>query len=179
MRWLLGLALVIAVIGCGGPRTQSSAQPIDKHLRRCTHASGGFRACTRFGFPIRGERSWIQQRHGDTWEILVGPPKARYGWWRRIVASRDRKTLLAQWSGECEIQSTYLVSTVTGKERPIFRGASSAAVGWSEDGRARIRLPEPVYGAGKTIRYEAGIYRVEPRTLAVSRERRVSRRPGC
>src|SRR4051794_39480570 len=179
MRWILGLALVVAAAGCGGARTQPSARPIDKHLRRCTHASGGFRAWTTFGFPIRGERSWIQQRHGATWEILVGPPKTRYGWWRRVLASADGGTLLAEWSGECEIQSTYLVSTERGKERPVFRGASSTALGWSEDGRARVHLSAPVYGAGKAARYRAGIYRVEPRTLALSLERPVSRRPGC
>jgi hypothetical protein len=155
MRWILGLALVIAA-GCGGPTTQSLARPIDKHLRRCTPASGGFRACTTFGFPIRGERSWIQQRHGATWEIFMGPPKARHGWWRRVVASADGGTLLAQWSGECEIQSTYLVSTESGKERPIFRGASSTAAGWSEDGRARVHLRLRCTAPGKRFATRPG-----------------------
>jgi hypothetical protein len=164
MRWLLGLALVIVAAGCGGSTTQSVGQPVAKHLHRCTHASSAFRACSTFGSPIRGERSWIQHRQGATWMVLAGPPRGRYGWWRRIVASADGKTLLAQWSGECEIQSTYLISTVTGKEQPVFGGAASTAVGWSEDGRARVRLLAPLYGIGNAIRYEAGIYRVEPRT---------------
>jgi hypothetical protein len=183
MRWVLGVALVIAVTGCGGaPKLAGQAatkEPIVKPLRRCTHTSSGFRACTAFGFPVGGERSSIQRRDGTEWKILVGPPKARHGWWRRIVASADGRSLLAQWSGECEIQSTYLVATASGKERPIFRGNSSTAIGWSEPGRARVRLPAPLYGTDKSILFQSGIYLVDSETMAVSLERPSAKRPGC
>jgi len=52
--------------------------------------------------------------------------------------------LLTQWSGECEDQSTYLVSTFGAKMRPIFPANMSTAVGWSNDARARVLLPSPI-----------------------------------
>jgi hypothetical protein len=175
MRWMLAVTALVVLTGCGGgPAPQ--AKEVERS--RCTHASRGFRACTVFGLP-RGERSSIQRREGGLWEPFVAPPKVRHGWWRRIVASPDRRTLLAQWSGECEVQSTYLVSTLNEKERPIFRGNSSTAAGWSGDGRARVRLPAPVYGTDKRIRFRPGIYLVEPETMAVSLERPSAEKPGC
>jgi hypothetical protein len=180
MRWMLAVAVVAAVAGCsGGPAAVQHLPQAKKAERpRCTHVSGAFRACTVFGL-LRGERSSIQRRVGARWKPFAAPPRVRHGWWRKIVASPDGRTLLAQWSGECEIQSTYLVSTVNGKDRPIFQGNSSTAAGWSRDGRARVRLPAPVYGTDKSIRFQAGTYLVEPETMAVSLERPIARRPGC
>ncbi len=184
MRWAPALVLAIALTGCGAgqkPGTHAvqtgKAQAPHAARLRCTSVSLGFRACTAFG--LSDERSRIQRRHGASWEIVAGPADGRHGWWRRIVASPDRKTLLAQWSGECEIQSSYLVSTETGKARPIFRGRESTAAGWSRDGRARVRLPASLYGADKKIRFQAGIYLVDPKTLAISLERSIPQRHGC
>jgi hypothetical protein len=185
MRWVPTVAAVVVLTGCGGspalveraPEGNKAVRP--KHPPRCTHVSRGYRACTTFGFPIRGERSWIQHREGVRWETFAGPPKARRGWWRRVAASPDRTMLLAQWSGECEIQSIYLVFTANGEERPIFRGSSSTAVGWSMAGRARVRLPSPLYGTDKSIRIQSGIYLVDPKTMEVSLEHPIARRPGC
>jgi hypothetical protein len=185
MRWVPAVAAVVVVTGCGGgPAAVERATQGSKALRqtqphRCTHVSRGYRACTTFGFPIRGERSWIQHREGVRWKTFAGPPKVRRGWWRRVLTSADRRTLLVQWSGECEIQSTYLVSTANGEERPIFRGSSSTAVGWSGDARARVRLSAPLYGTDKSIRFQSGIYVVDPKTMEVSPERPIARRPGC
>lgn len=182
MRWVLAVGVAAVLAGCGGgPKAVErapQAKKVDKHLHKCTHASGGYRACTTFGLP-RGERSWIEQREGARWKNVLDPPSVRYGWWRRIVTSPDRQMLLGQWSGECEIQSTYLVSTETWKVRPIFRRSSSTAVGWAADGRARVRVPAPVIASGKTIRFRPGIYLVEPETMAISRERSIAERPGC
>ena len=95
------------------------------------------------------------------------------------MTSPDREILLAQWSGEREIQSTYLVATENGQEWAIFQGNASTAAGWAKDGSARIRLPAPVYGTDRSVRFQAGIYLVDPKTLEVSLERPVARRPGC
>jgi hypothetical protein len=180
--WVLAVAVTAILTGCGGgPKAVErapQAKKVIKHLHKCAHVSDGYRACTTFGLP-RGERSWIQQREGARWKNVLDPPPARSGWWRRVVTSPDRQTLLGQWSGECEIQSTYLVSAGTWKVRPIFRPSASTAVGWSEDGRARVWLSEPVYGTDKRIRFRPGIYLVEPETMAISRQRSIARRPGC
>src|SRR5215210_2426337 len=175
MRSVMVIGVSLVATGCGGAPAAIEHAPQARKAgpSRCTHVSRGFRACTVFGLP-RGERSLIQRREGARWKPFAAPPKVRHGWWRRIVASPDRRTLLAQWSGECEIQSTYLVSAANGKERPIFQGNWSTAAGWSSDGRARVRLLAPVYGADKTIRFQAGSYLVEPETMAVSLERPVA-----
>jgi hypothetical protein len=181
MRWVLAVGVAVVLTGCGGgPKTVErapQAKKVVKHPHKCTHVSGGYRACSTF--LSRGERSWIQQQEGARWRNVLDPPPVRNGWWRRIVTSPDRQTLLSQWSGECEIQSTYLVSTETWKVRAIFRRSSSTALGWAEDGRARVRLSAPVYGADKRIRFRPGIYLVEPETMAISRERSIAQRPGC
>jgi hypothetical protein len=179
MRLASALALTIFVTGCGGdrqPGEAAKAQTTSASTRRCTHVSRGFRACTVFG--AAGERSRIERRDGARWAI-VAPPNDRPGWWRRIVASADRTMLLAQWSGECEVQSTYLVSTGSGRARAILRSKPSTAIGWSKDRRARVRLQTPLYGSDRKVRYRAGVYLVDPVTLAVSLERPGSRKPGC
>jgi hypothetical protein len=182
MRLALALGVAAVLTGCGGgPKAVErapEAKQVVKHLRECTHVSGGYRACSTFSLP-RGERSWIQRREGARWKTVLDPPPVRSGWWRRIMTSPDRRTVLAQWSGECEIQSTYVVSAETWKARPIFRWSSSTAVGWAADGRARVRLPAPVYGTDNRIRFWPGIYLVEPETMAISRERSIAGRPGC
>ncbi|MDQ2910468.1 MAG: hypothetical protein M3R39_05570 [Actinomycetota bacterium] len=110
---------------------------------------------------------------------FAGPLRGRRGWWRRIVVSPDRRTLLAQWSGECEIQSTYLVSTDDGAVKPIFEGASSTAEGWSRDDRARVVLPNEIWGTRAKRLFRAGVYLVDPATLAVRLERPIQPRHGC
>ena len=95
------------------------------------------------------------------------------------MGSPDRATVLAQWSGECEIQSTYLVTAATGNARPILGAEETYAVGWSSAGDARVRLPRPIYGTDGSIRFRAGIYLVNRETLAVRLERSVRARSGC
>ena len=165
------ILLLVVVAALAVPASGASAA-----TRTCTHVSRGFRACTTFG--ERGERSAIYRRAGGTWTKVAGEVPQRRGWWRRVVASPDRRTLLAQWSGECEAQSTYLVSPRDGTARPIFRGHESEVVGWTRDGDALVRLREGIWH-GRTRLYAPGIYCVDPRTLAVRRLRAERARPGC
>jgi len=171
------LGALALVVGCAGGR----GAPLHAHAAkspfvRCTHASGGFRACTVFGAP--GERSALYYWAGAEWLVLRGRLPGRAGWWRRVVAAPDHRTLLAQWSGECELQSTYLVSAADGGVRPIFPGHSTAAVGWTAGGLARVRLADEVR-RGKTLLHRPGVYVVEPRTTAVRLERSLPAKPGC
>ena len=147
-------------------------------FRKCTHVSGGFRACTTF-FEQQNEKSAIYRRVGGSWVEAAGPPRGRHGWWRRVVAAGNRRTLLAQWSGECEIQTTYLVSVADGTARSILEGLPSTAVGWASDGRARVRLPADLWGMKAKRIFRAGIYRVDPVTLAVTLERAIPTGPAC
>jgi len=172
---LLGTLAVAA--GCGGgsdapPRAHAAKAP----SVRCTHASGGFRACTVFSAP--GERSALYWYSGSRWVVVRGGLPRAPGWWRRVFAAPDGQTLLAQWSGECEHQSSYLVSATDGSLRPVFAGHAAEAVGWTAAGLARVRLAEQIW-RGKTLLRRPGVYVVDPHTMATSFERSSAARRGC
>jgi hypothetical protein len=171
------VAVAVLAAGCGSAtRDRSPLQRLGvKPHRSCTHASGGFRACTRF--DAFGETSRLYRFHGGRWRPLAVTAPARAGWWRRVVASPDGSTLLLQWSGECEVQSTYLLPERGGRPRAIFRGHESAAIGWRH-GDALVRLTEAVW-RGHTEIHAPGIYRVDPGTLRVRRLRLVPGHGGC
>lgn len=184
MRVAILMALAVLGAGCTGstqepaPAAQTVSGP--EARRHCSSASRGFRACT--WFYEGSERSRIERRTAVRWAVFLDAdhaPHPGHGWWRRVVASPDRRTLLGQWSGECEIQSTYLVSTADRTLRPLFGLHASEAAGWSADRRARVTLLEPIYQTSTRIRYRPGIYRVEPATLEVELERSIRPRHGC
>jgi hypothetical protein len=172
---LAALALVAA--GCGNAASERT--PLDaigvKTHRSCTHASRGFRACTRFDH--RGETSGLYRFSGN-WRPLRATAPAPAGWWRRVVTSPDRSTLLLQWSGECEVQSTYLLSSRGGSPRALFRGHESTAIGWTHGGDAVVRLTEAVWRGNAEV-HAPGVYRVDRRTLAVHRVRSKPGHGGC
>jgi hypothetical protein len=185
MRVALAFAVVLVVAGCdGGSRSEHAeagkVTTPGSHLaasQKCTHVSRGFRACTRF-FEQRDEQSAIYRRDGDQWTKVRGGLPGRHGWWRRVIAPSDRRTLLGEWSGECESPSTYFVSAADGNVRPIFQGHNSTAAGWTHPGPARVRLSEEIW-RGPTKLRDPGMYLVDPRTLSVIPQGEKPARPGC
>ena len=169
MRLLL--AAVLATLASGP--ASSAFEPFTK----CTHVSRGFRACTTF-YETNGEKTAIYRRSDGGWKTIVGGLPHRRGWWRRVVTAPDRKTLLAQWSGECEAQSTYFVSSAGSRVRSIFRGHNSTIAGWTHPGLARVRLDEAIWRKHTEV-YGPGIYLVNPKTLSVTRQREKPARAGC
>jgi hypothetical protein len=141
-------------------------------FRTCTHLSRGFRACTTY--RERGKETGIYHRVRARWVKVAGPARA-VGSWRRVIAAPRESVLLGQWSGECETQTTYIIRG--GKPRPIFAQAESYAAGWSDDGRARVRVPVAAPDPRGDLR--AGIYLVDPRTLTRTFERPLGRGPAC
>jgi hypothetical protein len=95
---------------------------------------------------------------------LVGAGGRGGGHWRFAYASPDGSTLLAQWSGECEVPTAFRVPiqggepvTLTGE--PLAEAPNSTALGWSPDGRTIAYLPaDPGCGSGIP---ESGIYLVD------------------
>jgi hypothetical protein len=81
--------------------------------------------------------------------------------------------LLAQWSGECELQLTYAVTLRDRTMRPILDGLPSTAVGWGPDGRVRVRTQSGGWAIKARRIVKAGIYRVNPSNMAFVLERRV------
>jgi hypothetical protein len=192
MRWLVVAVVAVLAAGCGGvektagdtiraemAKVQTTcAEGVNcasdrfQPFRKCTHASRGFRACTTY--RERSEETGIYQRGRDGWTKFAGAAR-RVGWWRRVIAAPSRTLLLGQWSGECETQTTYIVER--GRARSIFAQSESYAVGWSSDGRARVRVPMDAPDPRGDVR--AGIYLVDPRTLAHTLERSLGRGPAC
>ncbi len=198
MRWAVVVGLAILATGCGSreggkraeetiaaPKVETTcadgincANSTQEPVRQCTASSNGFRSCTTFA--LRGERSTIQRRAGSGWLIVLRArqaPHPGHGWWRGVILSPDAKTLLGQWSGECEIQTTYLVPSDGGTPRAIFSQAQSTAVGWSGDGRARVRVATVAHDERGDV--VAGIYLVDPETMSHSREQALRRAPAC
>ena len=187
MRWLLVAVLAVVAASCGSnEKTAADAAraemakvqttcaegvncEADRPFRKCTSVSRGYRACSTFFTTAR--HTAIYRRDGQRWCKVVGPVPRRHGWWRRVLPSPDRRTLLAQWSGECEVQSTYLVSVADPRPRALFPQYASGALDWSSDGRARVTLAEPVYATRTKVKFHPGTYRVDPATMAVELER--------
>lgn len=89
------------------------------------------------------------------------PPGQSVGFWLWAYVSPDRRTIAAEWSGECESGTAYFLRGRT--LRPAVPGADapeSAFLGWSIDGAAIVSTPQG--GCGHTLR--AGVYRVSPST---------------
>jgi hypothetical protein len=192
MRWLVVAVMAVLAAGCGGVEKTAGdtikaemgkvqttcAEGVNcggdrfHPLRKCTHKSRGFRACTTY--RERSEETGIYERGRDGWTKVAGAAR-RVGWWRRVIAAPSRTVLLGQWSGECETQTTYIVER--GRARPIFAQSESYAVGWSNDGRAQVRVPMEAPDPRGDVR--AGIYLVDPRTLAHTLERSLGRGPAC
>jgi len=162
---LVGIALVAV-----------AAKPAAGPVLKCTHVSRGFRACTTF-FERKDEQSAIYRRTNGSWHKVAGG-LGRPGWWRRVVAAPDRATLLAQWSGECESQSTHFVSASSGRTRPIFPGHDSTVAGWTGSGLALVRLNEAIWRGQVKVR-GPGIYVVDPRNGAATLRRAKPTSPGC
>jgi hypothetical protein len=195
MRWFLVAIVAVGLAGCGAERKTADkkvraemakvqmtcAEGIncesERPFRKCTNVERGFRACSTL--LTSDKHSTIYVRAEEGWRKVSGPLPHRLGWWRRVLPAPDRQMLLAQWPGECEIQSTYMVSAATGKARPIFDHQESQALGCTS-GRARVAVPNTSYYASDGGRpFAPGIYLVDSQTLAVRLERRLPDRHGC
>lgn len=80
--------------------------------------------------------------------IVQGTPA---GHWRWAIPSPDGSTLLAQWSGECEVPVAFFVDRATGTMTEVTGGGlrdapESTGFGWSTDGRAVVALWSAVCG---------------------------------
>lgn len=144
--------------------------------------AAGYTVC---GYPLQKRTpSSIWASFGRSAVKLTGPAEVvkkdplPAGFWvpGRLFPSRDGRLLLAQWSGQCEVQSTYFVSAQTGRRRAILGpAAESTALGWTQGGLAKIRVLRPICGGGH---FAAGVYAIDPTTLKPTLLRRLKARPG-
>jgi hypothetical protein len=186
MSRVLVAAVVLLAAGCGGSQVaQTKSQATATHLgkvmeTRCSSVSGSFRACTVF--HRGGEVSRIERRDGSRWSVLLAADRAPYplhGSWRRVLAGPQGKMLLAEWSGECEVPFTYLITTSTTRLHQVFRSQPATPLGWTNEGLARVKLWKPIYASKTRIGRPSGIYLVTPKGGVVRLERRVPPSLGC
>ena len=192
MRFSAVVLLVIVAAGCGGAGTPGNH--VARPGVRQTHCTGSTSAQTFVcGYPLGSAQSSIWTGPGSDRMKVTGPARVvmvgspakvvkgadPVGFWvpNRIFLSPDGRTLLAQWSGECESQSTYLVPRAGGKPRLVFL-SESRALGWSKDGRARVLLAEQGAFDGERG-YHQGTYLVDPVTMKRTLVRPVETRHGC
>jgi hypothetical protein len=149
---VLALALV-AVTGCGQDE-QGSVEAGES----CKVVAADYRIC---GVPTGQRptaRSHIDGRDGDGWREVAGPPEPR-GRWRSLHVSPDGRTLLATWSGECEVPTAYFLSAQGGQARPVADKIESVGLGWSHTGEARVELLAGACGHGAK---KPGVYLIDP-----------------
>jgi hypothetical protein len=90
------------------------------------------------------------------------PPLEKHGHWIKVLKSPDGDTLLAQWSGECEEQTAYFIPADGGKPTPVTgKREWSEALGWTDDGLARVRLAN---GACGSSMHKPGVFLIDPKT---------------
>lgn len=153
---------VLLLAGCGGSASSVVTVTVTK-------AAAPQRSCTRIvDSPIqlcelRGAREYttafFATRRGRLVALPIEhPPGSKVGHWVTAFLSPDRKTLLAQWSAECEVPIAYFVAARGGVPHALSTGAQdSIAHGWTVDGRAIVDFPSGPCGA--TAR-QPGLYLV-------------------
>lgn len=134
----------------------AEAPAIDEPLPECpvVHGGGGFRA------PVCGaepETDVIRLVGADGSSRDLMGPATDVGHWRFALPSPKGDWVLAQWSGECEVPTAYLVGVKGGRLRPVEQ--SSTAIGWTRQGRAIVGLGVAVCGEGAN---EPGTYLIDP-----------------
>jgi hypothetical protein len=149
------------------PRARTAAIAID--LRTDTRRAlqpgcrvGAQRGRVRFelcGYPYRrSQLSRIVRVDGRVRLQLVGPaeraPRGPAGSWERVALSRDGRYLLAQWSGECEIPTAYLIDLARTRLSRLGGAVESRALGWSGE-TALVALPRSACGSSAK---RAGVY---------------------
>jgi len=143
-------------INCGAPvkpPSGHSCEPAGAGAR-----GSGYRTC--WGPNPNHPNPTIERKTSSGWALVTGPLKPHdvSAQWGAVWVSPDRRTLLAEWQYPCDSAAVAFVPAtggiprlVTGEQdwrnAPIARG-----VGWTRDGKARVRLYTSWRG-----------YRIEPR----------------
>jgi hypothetical protein len=127
-------------------------------------AGGGVRLALCGGQPQVRDRIVRVAPDGARTVVADRLPQRGSWWW--AAPSPDGRWVLAQWSGECEVPTAYLIPTAGGEPEPVLAGADgllpeSSALGWTPDGRAVIGA-----GAGDcgNAAEAPGIYLLDPDT---------------
>ena len=150
---------VLLLAGCGASPTSvvTVTTPVAPS-RSCSKVSDLIVLCERPA--AQGYTTAFYVRRGERLSALhIGkPPGSKFGHWVTAFLSPDRKTLLAQWSAECEVPIAYFVPARGGVPRALTEeNDESLAHGWTSDGRAIVEFPHGPCGGGAS---RPGLYLV-------------------
>ncbi len=138
---------VVTVTRAAAP-TPSCSTVSDSAIRLCERPAA--REYTTAFYVRRGERLAALP--------ITDPPRAKAGHWVTAYLSPDHKTLLAQWSAECEVPIAFFVAARGGVPRSLSAGdRESIAHGWTSGGRAIVEFPNGPCGGGTS---RPGVYLV-------------------
>jgi hypothetical protein len=138
----------MAMVAAGCATTEHAAAPVPTHQAtrpcRTTHAHG-FRTCWSGG---RESNPTIERRTMSGWTVITGPlrPPEPSAQWGEVSLSPDNRTLLAEWEYPCDSAAVVFVSAKGGKprlvtgERDWRRAPVGRALGWTHNGKARVRI---------------------------------------
>ena len=104
-----------------------------QHAGECQAAGGDLRLCSAMS-----EAGSVTAFYDGDGRLPIRSPRG-IGHWRWAALSPDGRTILAQWSAECEVPQAYLIDRERGRLRRV--GGVSTALGWTTDGRAIVFLP--------------------------------------
>ncbi len=165
-----------ATTSAAGERKQGRKKPTIETT--CTPAKvAGYRFCEQM--RVRGDRlvgfvgATMEAREGDGWRVLAREPRGalragkEWGAWGAVWPSPDGRTILAEWSTECDTHYSFFVPAEGGRPRPVTgerdwrKSPPSLPQGWAPDGRARVWV---FSGGGCTheTQIEPGRYLVDP-----------------
>jgi hypothetical protein len=143
---LLVLTIAIAA-GCGTNEHAVLAAKTSATGRTCDSAPvPGFRTCMSRSIPLSPS---IERWTGSSWKVVTGPlpqhhePDAN---WYVVSLSPDRSTLLAEWSYPCDSAAVVFVPAAGGApriatgEKDWLQAPVAHALGWTRDGKARVRV---------------------------------------
>jgi hypothetical protein len=167
---LLGVGLVACGAGEREATPRVPSPPVDRGDCQWvgTFQGEALRLCSE---PNANDHGRFVLASGTTArELAVSPPgptatatgAGKVGHWAWAAVSPDGKTLLAQWSAECEVPIAFFVDAKGGRPTAVSgegdwaRSPESVALGWTRDGRALVFLPEgPACGTGSMV---PGVY---------------------
>jgi hypothetical protein len=143
----------------------SAYDPFRHRLRRVSRMPQATARCRTADQTMRQQLQVCRRRitvalvrpGGTSTPRLVAGPRRGLGRWAWAEFSPNGRSILAQWSGECESPSAYLI--VGGRVRPYggSDAVESVGLGWLPDGRAVVSFWSGICGAGISA---PGVYAV-------------------
>jgi hypothetical protein len=171
------ILLVVLVGGCGGTAARAKAHADTAPTAGCRsfgrHGETTYELCWRevANNPSHGVfvTSTNSRRRVLKTETPTPPPKPTplLGHWIDAYLSPDGETILATWSGECEVPNAFFISVDSGVARAVTGQRhwadepESFGRGWTRGGLARVYFPHGACGTGAR---KPGLYLIDSRT---------------